>query len=185
MKKRNPKRSRLFWGQCLDLWFVCWISYCACEYLLHLFFYMETLPHERNYSILFWTQHAVFAVAYYLIFSRPDRLTAPARPQDDLPPLRAVGDFFRRDWRQLLLLAGCAVLYEALQAVFPDSDDLASALLVMLFPSAAVIGVPVLRTLIGFSISLVSMLFASILAQYKTRKPKPGKARQSPEMGKR
>ena len=43
MKQRNPLRHRVFWGKWLDLWFVCWVVYCACEYLLLRLLFRETM----------------------------------------------------------------------------------------------------------------------------------------------
>ena len=66
----------------------------------------------------------------------------------------------------MLLLLGCAVLYETIRSLFPDRNNLFSALLVVLFPSASVIGLPVIRTAVGVSLTLVSMLLPHILLRY-------------------
>ena len=47
MKQRNLPRRRVFWGKWLDLWLVCWVVYCACEYLLLRLLFRETMPHLR------------------------------------------------------------------------------------------------------------------------------------------
>lgn len=166
MKRRDATRRRAFWGQCFDLWFFCWLSYCASEFLMLMLFYRDTMPHLRDYSVLGWTQHLVFAVLYYLIFTKPAHRLAPGQSEGRFRTLSAVGEFFRRDWRQILLLVGCGVLYEALQTVFPHSHNLFSALLSVPFPSASVISTPVLRTLVGVSLSLASMLLPHLLLRY-------------------
>ena len=50
--------------------------------------------------------------------------------------------------------------------MFPDRNNLFSALLVVLFPSASVIGSPVIRTVVGVSLTLASMLLPHILLRY-------------------
>ena len=170
MKQQAPKQRRAFWGKCLKLWLICWVAYCACEFLMLRLFFSETMPHLRDYSILGRTQHLVFAAVYYLIFTKPACRLTPLQPEGGLYPLRAVGEFFRRDWRQILLLAGCAVLYEVAGAVFPDSNNLFSALLAVLFPSVTVIHTPVRRTLIAVSLSLASMLLPHIFLRYRDRR---------------
>lgn len=141
---------------------------------MRILLYRETMPHLRDYSVLGWTQHLVFAAVYYAIFTRPAHRHAPPPPEEGFRLWRAVGDFFRRDGRQLLLLVGCAALYEAIQAIFPDTNDLFSALLVVLFPSASVISAPVIRTLVGVSLSLISMLLPDLAVRYREQKPNSG-----------
>lgn len=166
MKQRDLSRRRVFWGKWLDLWFVCWVVYCACEYLLLRLLFRETMPHLRDYSVLGWTQHLVFAAVYFLIFTRPACRLDPPRPEEGFRLWNTLGEFFRLHWRQMLLLLGCAVLYEAIRSLFPDRNNLFSALLVVLFPSASVIGSPVIRTAVGVSLTLVSMLFPHLLLRY-------------------
>ena len=166
MKQRNPLRRRVFWGKWLDLWLVCWVVYCAGEYLLLSLFYRETMPHLRDYSVLGWTQHLVFAAVYFLIFTRPACRPDPSEPHADFHLRKLPGELFRFHWRQMLLLSGCAVLYETIQFMFPDRNNLFSALLAVLFPSASVIGSPVIRTAVGVSLTLASMLLPHILLRY-------------------
>ena len=148
----------------LLLGFICWVIYCGSEFLLYLVLYRETMSHERDYSILFWTQHVVLSFAYHMVLPTPipsDALT------DSFRPLRTAGHFFHENWKQLLLLGGCAILYELLQARFPQANNLASAFLVLFFPSAALFHTPVIRTAIGFSISFVSIILVYILIRYR------------------
>ncbi len=159
MKKKEHILTKL-----LLLVMICWIVYCGSEFLLYLILYRETMSHERDYSILFWTQHPVLAIAYHKVFSKPIHLEIPA---GSFRPLHVIGNFFHENWKQMLLLGGCAILYEVFQAVFPHSDNLASAFLVLFFPSAAIFHVPIIRTAIGFSISLVSIIFVYILIRYR------------------
>ena len=166
MKQRDLSRRRVFWGKWLDLWFVCWVVYCACEYLLLRLLFRETMPHLRDYSVLGWTQHLVFAAVYFLIFTRPACRRDPSEPPADFHLWKIPGEFLRLHWRQTLLLLGCAVLYETIQFMFPDRNNLFSALLVVLFPSASVIGLPVIRTAVGVSLTLVSMLFPHLLLRH-------------------
>ena len=158
----------------LVLWLICWIIYCGSEFLLYLLIYRGTMPHERDYSVLCGTQHAVFAFFYSRIFSASEVPAAPFRfPQ-------ALLDFFRRNWQQLLLLIACAGLYEGIRAAFPDSNNLISALLLLFFPSAALCSVPFLRTVIGLSVSLFSLLLTDLGVRYgrylreKRQKNSPG-----------
>ena len=148
----------------LLLGFICWVIYCGSEFLLYLVLYRETLYHERDYSILFWTQHIVLAIAYQLVFPNPVRLK---KADNNFCPLYIIGDFFRRNWKQLLFLTGCGILYEVIQIAFPHSDNLASAFLVLFFPSAALFHTPIIRTVIGFTISLVSIILGHMLIHYR------------------
>ena len=166
MKRRDPLRRRGFWRKWLDLWFVCWLAYCACEYLLLSLFYRETMPHLRDYSVLGWTQHLVFAAVYFFIFTRPACRLDPPRPEEGFRLWNTLGELFRFHWRQMLALWGCAVLYETVRTLFSNRNNLFSALLAVLFPSASVIPAPVIRTVVGVSLTLASMLLPHILLRY-------------------
>ena len=166
MKRRDSLRRRGFWGKWLDLWLVCWVVYCAGEYLLLSLFYRETMPHLRDYSVLGWTQHLVFAAVYFFIFTRPACRPDPSEPPADFHLRKIPGELFRFHWRQMLVLLGCAILYETIQFMFPDRNNLFSALLAVLFPSASVIPAPVIRTVVGVSLTLASMLLPHILLRY-------------------
>lgn len=159
MKKKEHILTKL-----LLLGLICWVVYCGSEFLLYLILYRETVYHERDYSILFWTQHVVLSFAYHMVLPTPipsDALT------DSFHPLHVIGNFFRENWKQLLLLGVGAILYEILQARFPHTNNLASAFLVLFFPSAAILHTPVIRTAIGFSISLISIILMYILIRYR------------------
>ena len=94
MKQRDLSRRRVFWGKWLDLWFVCWVVYCACEYLLLRLLFRETMPHLRDYSVLGWTQHFVFAAVYFLIYTRPACQLDPPRPEEGFRLRKTLGEFF-------------------------------------------------------------------------------------------
>lgn len=166
MKRRDPLQRHAFWRKWLDLWFVCWLAYCAGEYLLLSLFYRETMPHLRDYSVLGWTQHLVFAAVYFFIFTRPACRPDPSEPPADFHLWKIPGELFRLHWRQMLALLGCAVLYETVRTLFPNRNNLFSSLLAVLFPSASVIPAPVIRTAVGVSLTLASMLLPHILLRY-------------------
>jgi hypothetical protein len=60
-----------------------------------------------------------------------------------------------------------SVVFEITMLSEPEPTNLMIAALAMLIPSALAITVPIARTLIGFSISIVSMLVSYILIHYK------------------
>ena len=166
MKHRDPIQRRAFLRKWLDMWFICWVAYCACEFLMLRLFYRETMPHLRDYSVLGWTQHLVFAAVYFFIFTRPACRPDPSEPPADFHLRKIPIEFLRFHWRQMLLLLGYAVLYETVQFMFPDRNNLFSALLAVLFPSASVIDAPVIRSVVGVSLSLISMLLPHLLLRY-------------------
>ena len=166
MKQRDSIQRRAFLRKWLDMWFICWVAYCACEFLMLRLFYRETMPHLRDYSVLGWTQHMVFAAAYFLIFTRPACRFVTQKSAEDYHLLQTIGEFFRFHWKQMLLLLGYAVLYEMVQTLFPGRNNVFSALLAVLFPSASVIDAPVIRSIVGVSLSLISMLLPHLLLRY-------------------
>ena len=155
------------------LWLICWVIYCGSEFLLYLLIYRKTMPQQRDFSVLFLTQQAVLAITYTLVFS-PTLCTSDL--DDGFGLWRVTGEFFHGNWLQILLLAVCAILYEGIQWAFPHSDNLISAFLLMLFPSTALIRPPILRTMIGAAVSIISVLLTHILFRYgryrRQRKPK-------------
>ena len=151
-------------GKFLWLGIVCWWVYCTCEFLLYMILYRDVMPQDRDYTCLCWTQHIVFFIVYHILFTRKaNKNTILSEPH--LKP--TVRSFLRKNFRQILFRILIAVLFEVVQTVTDGSPNIASTCLALFIPSAGAIDVPVIRTLVGLSISLASMLASHILCRYR------------------
>ena len=67
----------------------------------------------------------------------------------------------------MILMAAFSVVFEISRLIDPGPRNLIAAMMVMFIPSAGAIDIPVVRVLVGFSISMFSMLVSYVIISYK------------------
>ena len=60
-----------------------------------------------------------------------------------------------------------AIIFEASMIIYTGSGNFVAMVMLMFVPSAGAIEIPVIRTLVGFTISMVSILAAYVIISYK------------------
>ena len=83
---------------------------------------------------------------------------------------QAITEFLHKDRIQIVFMFIFAVVYEVSCWLFDGSRNPIGLIVIMFVPSAATIDIPVIRTCVGLTISLLSMLLSNILIKYKKSK---------------
>ena len=146
---------------------ICWIIYFARYILILLIFYQDVPPGKRDYTVVSWTQHIIFFGAYHIIFTKhisEDRIDIP---NDEFHIKHTVITFFKKEYLQMILMATFSVIFEISRLIDPGPRNLIAAMMVMFIPSAGAIDIPVVRILVGFSISMFSILISYVIISYK------------------
>lgn len=163
MKKRILNALWIFVK--IDL--LCYVMYFLSMLLLTLIFYHDVPAGYRDFTPIYWSMQVIFFFAYHLIYTRQINDEKLDLSRDEFGIKKTIISFFKTEYLQIILMSIISVVFEITMLSEPEPTNLMIAALAMLIPSALAITVPIARTLIGFSISIVSMLVSYILIHYK------------------
>lgn len=150
---------------------LCWAVFFASVTLLTLIFYRDTPGGYRDPTPIYWVLHIIFFIAYHQIYTvNIDDKQIDLSDDVKFNIQKAIVTFFKEERIQIILMSIFAVAFEAISLTNPGPQNVIMAFLVVLVPSAAAISIPVVRTLIGLSISMFSMLLSYVLICYKKHK---------------
>ena len=166
MKKKILNELWLFAK--IDL--LCWAIYFASYILILLIFYQDVPPGKRDYTVISWTQHIIFFIAYYIIYLKHMNNEKVEIANEEFSINKAVITFFKKEHLQIILMSTFSVIFEISRLIDPGPRNLIAAMMVMFIPSAGAIDIPVVRVLVGFTLSMVSILIAYVIISYKKHK---------------
>ena len=146
---------------------MCYVIYFLSMLLLTLIFYHDVPAGYRDFTPIYWSMQVIFFFAYHLIYTRQINDEKLDLSRDEFGIKKTIISFFKTEYLQIILMSIISVVFEITMLSEPEPTNLMIAALAMLIPSALAITVPIARTLIGFSISIVSMLVSYILIHYK------------------
>ncbi len=149
---------------------LCWAAFICCSLLLVLILYHDVPPGQRDYRPIHWILHIIYFFAYHKIFTINIENEKIHKDQKDFNLKQTVIDFFQQDRLQIILLSVFSIIFEFAMIVHKGPQNLVATIFVMYIPSAGAISIPILRTVIGFTISLASMLLSTVLIRYKKHK---------------
>lgn len=168
MKELNKIKDILWSFVKINL--LCWAAFVCCSLLLVLILYHDVPPGQRDYTAIYWILHIIYFFAYHKIFTINIENEKIELHYKDFGLRQTVVDFFREDRLQIIMLIIFSIIFEIAMIVHPGPQNLVATIFVMYIPSAGAINIPILRTVIGFTISLVSMLLSTVLIRYKKHK---------------
>lgn len=166
MKKKILNELWLFAK--IDL--ICWAIYFASVILILLIFYYDVPAGQRDYTVISWVQHIIFFIAYYIIYTRHINDEKMEIIHDEFSIKKTVITFFKKEYLQIILMSAFSVIFEVSRLIDPGPRNIVAAIMVMFIPSAGAIDIPVVRTLVGLSISMISILISTVLINYKKHK---------------
>ena len=133
-------------------------------------FYQDVPPGERDYTVISWTQHIIFFIAYYVIYSKHINNEKVEMANEEFSVKNTIITFFKKEYMQIILMSAFSVIFEISRLIDPGPRNIVATIMVMFIPSAGAIDIPVVRTLVGFIISMTSILVATVLISYKKHK---------------
>ena len=147
--------------------FLCYVMYFLSMLLLMLIFYHDVPAGQRDFTPIYWSMQGIFFFAYHLIYTRQINDKKIDLSKDEFSIKKTIIRFFKTERLQIILMSIFSVVFEITMLTDPEPQNLIVLALAMIIPSALAITIPIVRTLIGFSISIVSMLVSYILIHYK------------------
>jgi hypothetical protein len=146
---------------------LCYVIYFPATILLALIFYEDVAPGHRDFTPVFWSMHIIFFIAYHLIYTKQIDDKRIVLSNNEFSIKETVLNFFKTEHLQIILMSVISVVYEATMLTNPKPTNLIIEALFMFIPSAAAITIPIIRTLVGFTISMLSMLISYVIISYK------------------
>lgn len=168
MKKSNQIFKVLWAFVKIDL--IAWGIYVASSILIQLILYSDVPPGDRNFAPVYWCMHIIYFIAYTLIFTDKINNDKIENTNIGFSLKQAIMEFLHKDRIQIVFMFIFAVVYEVSCWLLDGYRNPIGLIIVMFVPSAATIDIPVIRTCVGLTISLFSMLLSNIVIKYKKNK---------------
>ena len=146
---------------------LCYVIYFPATILLALIFYEDVAPGHRDFTPIFWSMHVIFFIAYHLIYTKQMEDKKIELSNEEFSIKKTLLNFFKTERLQIIFMAVFAVIYEISMLVYSGPQNYGALIVLMFVPSAGAIEIPVIRTLVGFTISMVSILAAYVIISYK------------------
>jgi len=154
----------------VKIYLLCWAAFVCCSLLLVLILYHDVPAGQRDFRPIHWILHIIYFFSYHKIFTINIENEKINVKQQDFNLKQTVVNFFKEDRIQIIMLIIFSIIFEIAMIVHTGPQNLVAMIFVMYIPSAGAINIPILRTVIGFTISLASMLLSTVLIRYKKHK---------------
>ena len=146
---------------------LCYAVYLASMVFLNLIFFEDVPPGYRNFDPVYWSLHIIFFIAYHLVYTSRIDDSKLEMTNEKFCIKKTIKNFFKHEQLQIFLMILFAVLLELILLSNPAPGNLVGAALFMFIPSALAIDIPIVRTLVGFSVSMLSMIVSYVIINYK------------------
>ena len=146
---------------------LCYVIYFPATILLALIFYEDVAPGHRDFTPIFWSMHVIFFIAYHLIYTKQIADKKIELSNDEFSIKKTLLNFFKTERLQIIFMAVFAAIYEISMLVYSGPQNYGALIVLMFVPSAGAIDIPIIRTLVGFTISMFSILVSYVIISYK------------------
>lgn len=146
---------------------LCYVIYFPATILLALIFYEDVAPGHRDFTPVFWSMHIIFFIAYHLIYTKQIDDKRIVLSNDEFSIKKTLLNFFKTEHLQIIFMAVFAAIYEISMLVYSGPQNYGALIVLMFVPSAGAIDIPIIRTLVGFTISMFSILVSYVIISYK------------------
>ena len=163
MKKKILNELWLFAK--IDL--LCYVIYFPATILLALIFYEDVAPGHRDFTPIYWSMHVIFFFAYYIIYSKHIANDKIEMSSDEFSIKKTIINYIKTERLQVILMGIFAVTFEVSMLIYSGPANYVALVTLMFVPSAEAIEIPIIRTLVGFTISMFSILVSYVIINYK------------------
>ena len=143
------------------------VIYIPSTILLALIFYEDVAPGHRDFTPIYWSMHIIFFFAYYIIYSKHIANDKIEMSSDEFSIKETIINYIKTERLQVILMVIFAIIFEASMIIYTGSGNFVAMVMLMFVPSAGAIEIPVLRTLVGFTISMFSILASYVIINFK------------------
>lgn len=136
--------------------------------------FMDVREEDRNWTRLAYAVIVLFALVFHFVYARSHiDSNGIGIVGGGFDVKEAVTEFYLADGKAFMIVYGVlAVLYEVFYIIAALSGKMNIVLLALsfLFPAADIIPIPVLRTVVAYTVTVISIFAVVALRKYKIQK---------------
>ena len=162
---KNLKNVLLYY---LKIILLCWVIYIISSQLLNILFYTDKpADGTRLFTPIYWSMHIIFFISYFIVHKRYLDKQDNFKPGEAFDLKKTIITFLREERLQINVLAAWAIINECMLFIPSNIKNIFATIMMFFLPSSVVIHIPIIRTLIAFSITLSIMIIADLILKYR------------------